>query len=133
MNLKPRIIQFPKIGEPMLGYISVAENENLLFDVKRIYWTYYTPENVVRGGHAHKGLEQILFAVAGKIIVDTEMPGNVKDRFILESPDCGLFMPKYCWHQMRYSHNAAQMCIANMAYAESDYIRDYEEFKKLKE
>jgi hypothetical protein len=24
------------------------------------------------------------------------------------------------------------MCIANMAYEESDYIRDYEKFKKLK-
>jgi hypothetical protein len=32
---------------------------------------------------------------------------------------------------MQYSHNSVQMCIANMAYEESDYIRDYEEFKKL--
>lgn len=131
MITEPYIIKFPKIGESSEGYISVAENDNLPFEVKRIYWTYYTPESVVRGGHAHKGLEQILIAAAGKIIIDTEMPGNIINQFILESPDCGLYMPKYCWHRMRYSHNAAQMCIANMAYAESDYIRDYEEFKKI--
>jgi len=60
------------------------------------------------------------------------MPGGIKDRFILESPNVGLFMPIYCWHTMQYTHNAVQICIANMAYEESDYIRDYSEFKLLK-
>ncbi len=46
VNDKPRLISFPKIGKPSLGYISVAENENLPFQVNRIYWTYFTPEDV---------------------------------------------------------------------------------------
>ena len=131
--IQPYIIQFPKIGNSGLGYISVAENENLPFEVKRIYWTYYTPEDVERGGHAHYDLEQILIAVSGKIIVNTEMPGGVKDRFILETPNVGLFLPKFCWHVMRYSHNSAQMCIANMVYEEKDYIRDYQKFKAIRQ
>lgn len=131
MYTKPYIIEFPKIGNSQLGYISVAEDENLPFEVKRIYWTYYTPENVVRGGHAHYNLQQILIAVSGKIIVSTEMPGGEKDRFILETPNVGVFMPKFCWHIMQYSHNSAQMCIANMIYEEKDYIRDYDTFKSI--
>lgn len=131
MYTKPYIIEFPKIGNSQLGYISVAEDKNLPFEVKRIYWTYYTPENVVRGGHAHYNLQQILIAVSGKIIVSTEMPGGEKDRFILETPNVGVFMPKFCWHIMQYSHNSAQMCIANMIYEEKDYIRDYDTFKSI--
>ena len=129
---QPYIIEFPKIGNSGMGYISVAENNLLPFEVKRIYWTYYTPESVERGRHAHYELEQILVAVSGKIIVNTEMPGGIKDRFILETPNQGIYLPKLCWHVMQYSHNSAQMCIANMVYEESDYIRDYEKFKAIK-
>ncbi|HJY21660.1 MAG TPA: FdtA/QdtA family cupin domain-containing protein, partial [Hanamia sp.] len=128
---EPRLIDFPRIGKTLEGYISVAENDALPFEVKRVYWTYFTPESIKRGGHAHHHLEQILVAVAGKIIVTTQMPGEDEQRTILETADQGIFLPKYCWHRMQYSHNAVQMCIANMAYEESDYIRDYEEFKKL--
>ncbi|MEO5999802.1 MAG: FdtA/QdtA family cupin domain-containing protein [Ferruginibacter sp.] len=132
MFKKPHIIEYPKIGNSQLGYISVAENQALPFEVRRIYWTYYTPESVERGRHAHYNLEQILIAISGKIIVTTEIPGGETDRFILESPNVGLYLPKFCWHTMKYSHNSTQMCIANMAYDEEDYIRDYEKFKVLK-
>jgi hypothetical protein len=129
---RPYLIEFSKIGNSSLGYISVAEKDNLPFEVKRIYWTYFTPESVERGGHAHHELEQLLIAPSGKIIVKTEMPGGIKDQFLLESPNMGVYIPKYCWHIMEYSHNAVQMCIANMVYEEKDYIRDYAEFKLLK-
>ena len=59
---KPYLIDFPKIGEPSLGYISVAEKNNLPFIPKRVYWTYFTPENIERGGHAHIELQQVLIA-----------------------------------------------------------------------
>jgi hypothetical protein len=132
MYSRPYLIDFSKIGKPKEGYISVAEKDNLPFEVKRIYWTYFTPEDMIRGGHAHHDLEQILVAVAGKITVTTQMPGADEERFILETANQGIFLPKYCWHVMQYSHNSVQMCIANMVYEESDYIRDYEDFKKLK-
>ena len=65
-----------------MGYISVAENESLPLAVNRIYWTYFTPEDVERGGHAHHNLEQILVAIAGKIIVNTEMLNGFKSTFV---------------------------------------------------
>ena len=109
----------------------MAENGTLPFNVKRVYWTYFTPEDVERGRHAHRDLEQILVAVAGKIIVSTEMPDGFKERFVLESPNQGVYVPKYSWHVMQYSHNAVQMCIASMVYEEKDYIREYDQFKSL--
>ena len=128
MITEPTVINFPKIGNPGLGYISLAENQTLPFSVNRIYWTYYTPEQVLRGSHAHHNLEQILIALSGTIVVNTEMPNGEKHTFILDSPDRGVYVPKYTWHVMRYSHNAVQMSIASMVYEEQDYIRDYNDF-----
>ena len=132
MTKQPKIIEFPKLGMPSIGYISPAENDNLPFIVKRIYWTYFTPEDVERGGHSHIDLEQILVAMAGTITVNTEMPGGLKQTFILDSPNKGLLIPKLCWREMKYTHNAVQMCIASIVYDEKDYIRDYEQFKAIK-
>jgi hypothetical protein len=125
---KPFLVNFPKIGEPSLGYISIAEKENLPFVPKRIYWTYFTPEEIKRGGHSHYELQQILVAVSGKIIVETELLNGIKNEFILDKPNIGLFIPKNCWRNMMYSHNAVQMCIASHEYNENDYIRDYNIF-----
>ncbi len=127
---KPYIIEFPKIGDSVLGYISVAEKNFLPFEVKRIYWTYYTPESVERGGHAHFNLQQILLAVSGKIIVNVEIPDGTRQEFILENPHKGLFIPKMTWRTMKYTHNAVQVCIASMGFEESDYIRTYEAYIK---
>lgn len=128
---KPFLINFPKIGESSLGYISLTEKENLPFVPKRIYWTYFTPEDVVRGNHSHYELEQILVAVAGKVIVNIITIDGKQHEFVLDTPDKGLFIPKMCWRTMKYSHNSVQMCIASLEYTESDYIRNYEDFKKL--
>jgi len=128
----PKLISFKKIGNPPEGYISIFQNgQEMPFEVKRCFWTYYTPEEVVRGRHAHYNTEMILIAAAGKIIVHTEMPGGIKAEFTLEKPESGLLIPKLCWHTMQYSHNAVQLVLASTVYEESDYIRDYETFKLL--
>lgn len=126
------MIQFPKIGSSSVGYISIAEAQHLIpFDVKRVFWTYYTPESIVRGRHAHHFTEMILIAVSGRIIVNTEMPSGDIETFILERPDQGVYLPPYTWHTMQYSHSAVQMVLASTTYDEADYVRSYEDFKML--
>ena len=67
----PFLINFPKLGAPEIGYISVTEQRQLVpFEIKRIFWTYYTPESIVRGHHA---TEQVLIAAAGRTMVTTEL------------------------------------------------------------
>ncbi len=131
MVQKPHLLNFPKIGNSILGYISIAEKTELPFVVKRVFWAYYTPDNVVRGRHAHHETEMILVALAGRITITTQMPGEKSEVFILEEPQQGLYLPKYCWHTMQYSHTSVQLCLASLEYDENDYIRDYDEFKKL--
>ena len=130
--MKLQIIKFSKIGSPNLGYISVGENhENVPFEIKRVYWTYYTPQDVTRGGHAHYDLEQVIVAVSGTITFTTEdLQGN-KSEFILDSPEKGLYIPKLIWRDIKFSHNAVLLCMASEKYIASDYIRDYKTFLEL--
>lgn len=128
----PVIIQFPKIGDSSIGYISVTEQLiSIPFEVKRIFWTYYTPESIVRGRHAHHVTEQVLIAVAGRITVTTELADGTIQTFRLEDPHVGLYVPPHAWHTMQYSHSAVQLVLASAAYTESDYIRNYNQFREV--
>jgi len=129
-NEFPFIIQFSSIGNPTLGYLSVAEQQgDVPFEIARVYWTYFTPQNVNRGGHANIEKELVLVAVAGSITVTTEMRDGTTGCFVLDHPAKGLYIPTLCWHSMQYSHNAVQMVIASNLYTENDYIRDFYEYK----
>lgn len=131
MLTQPYEIPFHKVGHSAEGYIAVAELEKTIpFEVKRVFWTYYTPESIVRGRHAHHRTEQVLVAAAGRILLHTETPDGEIKTFILESPHVGVYIPPHCWHTMQYSHNAVQLVFASTLYREEDYIRDYGTFKQ---
>ena len=131
INNKPQIINLDKIGSSQLGYITIAEEQkNIPFDIKRVYWTYYTPQDVVRGGHAHKVLEQVIFAVSGTITFNTEDQHGNKETFILDHPSKGLYIPNLIWRDIHFTHNAVLLCLASDFYEEDDYFRDFDEFKK---
>jgi len=129
----PRIIDLKSIGSSDLGYITVAEfPNNIPFEIKRTYWTYYTPNNVERGNHAHKKLQQIIVAVAGIIEFDLESIQGEKFKFKLDNPNQGLYIPIEYWRVIHFSHSAVLLCLASLEYDVNDYIRDYQEFKNLK-
>ena len=129
-KISPEYFDVPSIGESNLGFISVVEHSgNTPFEIKRVYWTYYTPQNVNRGSHAHKELHQLIFAVAGTITFYTEDRKGNKAEFILSEPNRGIYLPPSVWREIKFSHNAVLLCLASEAYIEDDYIRDYNAFK----
>ena len=130
----PYIIEFNSIGSEDIGYVTVAQyRDKVPFEIKRVYWTCHTPVDVMRGMHANKELEIILIAVAGKISVHTESINGIKIKFVLETPYSGLYIPVLHWRTITYSPDAIQLCLASMEFNESDYIRNYEDFKKNKD
>lgn len=132
MNKKPELIQLNKIGNPSLGYISVVENnDNIPFDIKRVYWTYFTPNHVERGAHSHIELQQILIAVNGVLELSLESGSGEVFKFVLDSPEKGVYIPKGYWRDIRFSHNAVLLCLASEKYKEEDYIRNYNDFLKM--
>lgn len=130
---EPSIIQFDKIGTPNLGYISVAEIEqNIPFPIQRVYWTYFTPNHVERGHHAHKALEQVIICVSGIIKFEFEDSSGKLFEFTLDEPSKGIHVPPGYWRRMQFSHSAVLLCLASQPYDEADYIRNYTSFKQSK-
>lgn len=128
--LAPKIIEFSSVGSSSLGFITVGEGGgNVPFVIKRVYWTYFTPQNVIRGFHSHRKLHQLIFAVAGSLKFKVEYDNDQKKEFILSHPNEGLYLPPGTWRDIQFSHNAVLLCLASELFEESDYIRDYEIFK----
>jgi len=134
MELKPEpfLIDLASIGEPALGYVSIAQSPDVPFAIKRVYWTYYTPNGITRGHHAHKKLQQIICAVSGSIKFHFENKAGRKFDFLLDHPSKALYVPAGFWRTIELSHNAVLLCLASEEFTESDYIRDYDVFKNGK-
>ena len=129
---EPYLIELKSIGDSSEGYLTVAEGkEDVPFDIKRVFWSYYTPQMITRGRHAHYKLEQVIVAVSGKIIVTNENTSGKTSVHVLEDPHIGLYIPPMHWHVIQFSHNAVMMSLASTKYNHDDYISDYEVFRKL--
>lgn len=123
-----KVISFEGHGDNRGTLISLEENINIPFDIKRVYYMYNTTMNVRRGYHAHKTLEQVLVCVRGKckILLDD---GKEKVHICLDQPGLGLHLKPGLWREMYdFSDDAVLMVVASELYDEDDYIRDYNAF-----
>jgi len=129
---KPVLLQFPTNGSRATGYLTVAAmNQGVPFDIRRVFWTYFTPNEVTRGRHAHHTTEMVIIAVHGRIRLTAELLSGEKFEFILEKPTEGVYLPPLCWHVMASSHDAVQMVLASTEYSPVDYIRSYRGYRQL--
>lgn len=129
MKLRPHYIQLDSIGSTELGYISVAEyQKEVPFEIKRVYWTYNTPHQVTRGHHAHKCLEQCIFAITGTIKLELINQNGERFNFTLSSPSQGLYIPPLHWRTIEFSQKAVLLCLASDVYVKNDYLRNFDEF-----
>jgi dTDP-4-dehydrorhamnose 3,5-epimerase-like enzyme len=115
--------------KPYLGNYQASE---LPFAVKRIYWCYNTPASHVRGHHAHRYNEQLLVALTGTVHIVLENTTGTSQAFTLSDPSQGLYIPPLHWRKITSSPDAILLCMASRTYKETDYIRNYEEFKNIK-
>lgn len=109
-------------------YSTVKNNVEIPFDIKRIYYLYDVPFGVMRGGHAHKTLNQVLFAVSGSFTVNIN-DGKVKRSITLNRPNQGLLIKPGIWRTIdNFSSGSVCLVLASEKYNPDDYIRKYNEF-----
>lgn len=128
MKTNCKLIDFKTLGDERGSLISLEENKNIPFDIKRVYYIYETDIKVRRGFHAHKKLKQVAICVNGscKFLLDD---GKKKENILLDSPEKGLVIEDMIWHEMYdFSEDCVLMVLADNFYDENDYIRDYQEF-----
>ena len=128
-----KIINFPKVTDFRGNLSFVEENRQVPFDIKRVYYLYDVPSGATRGGHAHKQLQQLVIALSGSfdVILDD---GYHKRKVFLNRPHYGLYIPSKVWRELEnFSSNSVALALVSEFYDESDYIREYDDFKKMVE
>ncbi|QQX75533.1 MULTISPECIES: sugar 3,4-ketoisomerase [Aequorivita] len=125
------LIEIPKITDPR-GNLSVVEEGFLPYAVKRVYYLYDVPSGAYRGGHAHKEQQEFLIPLSGsfEVILDD---GENKKSVTLNKPNKGLLIPTGIWRELEnFSSGAVCLVLSSGRFLESDYIREYDEFKLFK-
>lgn len=125
-----QLISFQKMGDERGSLISLEQNKNIPFDIKRIYYIFDTQSGLSRGFHAHYNLEQVAICMKGSVtfLIDD---GITKEQVTLSSPDVGLHIKGLKWREMHdFSEDCVLMVVASELYDEADYIRDYDTFLK---
>lgn len=127
-----KIIELPKFTDPRGNLSFVEQLNHIPFEIKRTYWIYDVPGGESRGGHAFNKNEEFIVALSGAfdVIVDD---GEQKIKFALNRSYYGLYIPAGLWREIEnFSTNSLALEFGSAHYDESDYIRDYNMFLKLK-
>ncbi len=127
-----KIIELPKILDPR-GNLSYFENSNQIpFDIKRTYWIYDVPGGGIRGSHAFKESHEFIIALSGSFDVILN-DGKNKKIYSLNRSYHGLYVPNLLWRSIEnFSTNSLALIVSSIAYDENDYIRDFDNFKIIK-
>ncbi|HEY0092627.1 MAG TPA: FdtA/QdtA family cupin domain-containing protein [Flavobacterium sp.] len=126
-----KIIDIPKIHD-VRGNLSVVEGATVPFEIKRVYYLYDVPSGAERGGHAHILQWELLIAVSGSFEVVLK-DGDRDKVVLLNKPNSGLLIPHGIWRELQnFSSGSVCVVIASDTFLESDYIRDFEDFRLFK-
>jgi len=127
-----KLISLPKIVDPR-GNLSFFEHPSQLpFEIARTYWIYDVPGGDVRGSHAFKEQQEFIIALSGSFDIVLN-DGKSEERFSLNRSYSGLYVPKMYWRRIEnFSTNSLALIVSDKVYDDSDYIRNFEEFKSLK-
>lgn len=130
---KPYIIQLPKILDPR-GNLSFFENSHQIpFDIKRTYWIYDVPGGEIRGSHAFKKSQEFIIALSGSFDVVLH-DGEAETKYSLNRSYHGLFVPNLLWRTIEnFSTNSVAFIVSSIAFNADDYIRDFDDLKKIQE
>ncbi len=130
MSSDVEVIDLPKV-EDERGNLTFVGNDQIPFDIKRVYWIYDVPGGQERGGHAFKEQRELIVSLSGSFDVVIN-DGSDESRFHLNRSYYGLYVPNLLWrHMENFSTNAVALVLSSTLYSADDYIRDFDYFQGL--
>ena len=122
------IIKLPKIADSRGNLTFVEPDLHIPFPIQRVYYLYDVPGGAVRGGHAHKGLHQLIIAMTGSfdVILDDTFG---RQRYHLNRSYFGLYVCPMIWRELdNFSTGSVCLVLASNRYDENDYYRSYDDY-----
>lgn len=128
-----RLLPLPKISDPRGNLTFIESGQHVPFAIARVYYLYDVPGGAQRGGHAHRALRQLIVALSGSfdILLDD---GTQRQRVHLNRPHIGLYVDTMVWRELdNFSSGSVCVSLASTPYEESDYFRDYDDYRRALE
>ena len=127
-----KIVELPRFLDARGNLSFVEQLNHIPFEIKRTYWIYDVPGGEARRGHAFRHNQEFIIALSGAFDVVVDDGENMKT-FTLNRSYFGLYVPASLWREMKnFSTNSLALEFGSEHYSQEDYIREYDEFLKLK-
>lgn len=127
-----QMLEFDQKGDERGHLVIVEGNQDIPFEIKRIFYIYGSDAEVVRGQHANRKSQFVLINVAGTSKVRVRDGKGNEIIYALNRPHTGIYLPNMIWKDMyEFSEDSVLLCLASEHYDETEYIRDYEEYVKI--
>ncbi len=125
---KCRIVELPRVIDSRGNLTFIEGNDQVPFEIERVYYLYDVPGGAERGGHAHKRLHQLIISLSGSFDVVLD-DGISKSIYHLNRSYQGLYVCPMIWRTLNnFSSGAVCMVLASSKYEEEDYYRNYSDF-----
>ncbi len=120
-----KLLELPKFTDPR-GSLTFAEGgRHVPFEIRRMFYLYDVPVGQTRAAHALKTCHQVIIAISGsfEVAVDDTV---TKQRFYLDRPDCGLYIPPLVWREISsFAPGSVCLVLASEFFDADDYLDDY--------
>jgi dTDP-4-dehydrorhamnose 3,5-epimerase-like enzyme len=118
-------------GDERGRLVALEGQQDIPFDIARVYYIFDSEPNAPRGFHAHRNLRQYAVCVHGSCTMRLDN-GRERRNVVLNRPDQALYIGSMIWREMHdFTPDCVLMVIADAVYDEADYIRDYDRFRAL--
>lgn len=123
--------RLPHFADMRGNLVPLEAHKGLPFKPQRVFLVYDVPSHYVRGEHAHLSCQQFLLAAHGSLSVVVD-DGSNRTEVRLSDPTVGLYLAPMIWGvQYKFDRDSVLMVLASQPYEASDYIRDYDTFRRL--
>lgn len=95
-----RLLEFEQHGDGRGRLIVIEGEENIPFEIKRVFYVYGSDAKAVRGQYANRSSAFVLINIVGtcKVCVRDALGGERE--FDLDRPHIGLYIPALVWNDM---------------------------------
>lgn len=125
-----KMLEFSVKGDERGHLVIIEGNQDIPFDIKRIFYIFGSDSNVVRGQHANMRSKFVLINVAGTSKIRVKYGKGNETVYCLNRPHMGIYLPNMIWKEMYgFSEDSVLLCVSDKHYDSSEYIRDYAIFE----
>jgi dTDP-4-dehydrorhamnose 3,5-epimerase-like enzyme len=122
------LIQLSMHGDDRGQLVALEQERDVPFQIRRVYYLFATRQNVHRGQHAHRHLNQLVVALHGSVRFLAD-DGHGPTEVVLDDPTRGLLLGGMVWRDLYdFSEDCVLMVLADQLYDPDDYIFDYDDF-----